>query len=124
MLDHVYYLVADIPGLVVGAHQNVGLGHSFLRHIERCRGLLYVIDASDDELCHQLDALHFELEQYQQGLSTRSPAVVANKMDLPQATENIRRLKEMTNLEVIAISAQYQENIQNLKNLIRNLLKF
>lgn len=110
--------------MVVGAHKNIGLGHSFLRHIERCHALLYVIDASDDELCHQLDTLHFELEQYQQGLSTRSPAVVANKMDLPQATKNIHRLKEMTNLQVIAVSAEYKENIQNLKDSIRNLLKY
>ncbi|EDV25513.1 uncharacterized protein TRIADDRAFT_24567, partial [Trichoplax adhaerens] len=120
--DYMQIAVADIPGLVVGAHKNVGLGHSFLRHIERCRGLLYVIDAADDELCNQLEALHFELEQYQEGLSARSPAVVANKIDLPQAHENIHRLKQITQLQVIPVSAECKENIPTLKELIRKLL--
>ncbi|XP_038070256.1 mitochondrial ribosome-associated GTPase 2-like isoform X2 [Patiria miniata] len=113
--------VADLPGLIRGAHLNRGLGHSFLRHIERCRCLLYVLDLSAQEPWTQLSDLQYELEQYQEGLSQRPHAVVANKIDLPEAAENLRLLRENVELPVIDISAHYQTNIDQLKVHLREL---
>lgn len=75
--------VADIPGLIDGAHEDKGLGHEFLRHVERTKALVYVVDVLDYDLkpAHALRVLEQELELYQSGLSGRVKAVVANKMD-------------------------------------------
>ncbi|XP_022104362.1 mitochondrial ribosome-associated GTPase 2-like isoform X2 [Acanthaster planci] len=113
--------VADLPGLIRGAHLNRGLGHSFLRHIERCRCLLYVLDLSAKEPWTQLWDLQYELEQYREGLSQRPHAVVANKIDLPEAAENLRLLCENVELPVIDISAHYLTNIDKLKGHLREL---
>ena len=106
--------VADIPGLISGAHLNRGLGFSFLRHIDRCLLLLYVLDLSDDAPWRQLDELRYELEQYEPGLSSRPHAIVANKTDLPMAAENLKRLREHIDLPVLAISAKYESDIEPL----------
>ena len=107
--------VADIPGLISGAHLNRGLGFSFLRHIDRCLVLLYVLDLSDDAPWWQLDQLRFELEQYQPGLSSRPHAIVANKSDLPMAAENLKRLREyVVDTPVMAISAKYRTDTEPL----------
>ncbi|XP_063951545.1 mitochondrial ribosome-associated GTPase 2-like [Lytechinus pictus] len=113
--------VADIPGLIRGAHQNRGLGHSFLRHIERCRCLLYVIDLSVKEPWSQLADLRYELEQYQPGLSERPHAVVGNKIDLEVSRTNLMEFQDMIQIPVIAISAQLKNNIEPLKKHIRKL---
>ena len=106
--------MADIPGLISGAHLNRGLGFSFLRHIDRCLLLLYVLDLSDDAPWRQLDELRYELEQYEPGLSSRPHAIVANKTDLPMAAENLKRLREHIDLPVLAISAKYESDIEPL----------
>ncbi|XP_041453930.1 mitochondrial ribosome-associated GTPase 2-like isoform X2 [Lytechinus variegatus] len=113
--------VADIPGLIRGAHQNRGLGHSFLRHIERCRCLLYVIDLSVKEPWSQLADLRYELEQYQPGLSERPHAVVGNKIDLEVSRTNLMEFQDKIQIPVIAISAQLKNNIEPLKKHIRKL---
>ena len=113
--------VADIPGLIEGAHQNKGLGFAFLRHIERCLCLLYVIDLSLDEPWAQLDCLKYELEQYQEGLSERPYAVIGNKMDLPEAAANFKELQKRVNIPVIPISAENKLNIQELLVHLRSL---
>ena len=99
-------LVADIPGLIEGAHENVGLGHAFLRHIERTSVLSYVLDmggVDGRDPLDDLDALKNELELYMPGLSKRASMVIANKMDLEGAEENLERLREKLASEVIAI---------------------
>ncbi|CAE1273700.1 obgE [Acanthosepion pharaonis] len=113
--------VADIPGLIEGAHQNRGLGFSFLRHIERCSCLLYVIDLSGHKCWTQLTALKAELEQYQKGLSKRPHAIVANKIDLPWAKKNLEHLKNEVNLPIFAISAKHRVNMDPLLSQIRLL---
>lgn len=113
--------VADIPGLIRGAHLNRGLGHSFLRHIERCRCLLYVIDLSVSKPWTQLSDLRYELDQYHPGLSDRPHAIVGNKMDLDEARTNLVEFQERIKLPVIAISAHYSRNIGPLKEHIRKL---
>ncbi len=93
--DYTRLTVADIPGLIEGAHENVGLGHAFLKHIERTVVLAFVLDMAGvdgrtpwDDLAH----LRQELELYMKGLSKRPAIIVANKMDLPGASENLETL--------------------------------
>ena len=86
--------VADIPGLIDGAHQNLGLGHAFLRHITRCRLLLFVLDMAGSEgrnPIEDLQHLRREIDLYDARLSLRPWWIVANKMDLPEAAENLAR---------------------------------
>ncbi|XP_041375708.1 mitochondrial ribosome-associated GTPase 2-like [Gigantopelta aegis] len=98
--------VADIPGLISGAHKNRGLGISFLRHIERCACLLYVIDLSLDKPWTQFEDLRFELECYKAGLSQRPHAIIGNKIDLPVAKSNLSLLQKHVDLPVFPISAE------------------
>uniref|UniRef100_A0A8C9E530 Mitochondrial ribosome-associated GTPase 2 n=1 Tax=Phocoena sinus TaxID=42100 RepID=A0A8C9E530_PHOSS len=112
--DHQQIAVADIPGIVRGAHQNRGLGLAFLRHIERCPFLLFVLDLSVPEPWTQLDDLKYELEQYREGLSERPHAVVANKVDLPQARAQLPQLQARLGREAIALSAATGENLEGL----------
>ena len=102
--------VADIPGLISGAHEDKGLGHAFLRHIERCKALLFVVDAasSDPPPNTQLKSLQFELKMYEPGLASRVSLVLANKMDLLSVGEGERemeRLREESGLSVVPVSA-------------------
>ena len=113
--------MADIPGIIRGAHQNRGLGLAFLRHIERCPFLLFVLDLSVPEPWTQLDDLKYELEQYRQGLSERPHAVVANKVDLPQARAQLPQLQARLGREAIALSAATGENLEELLLRLKEL---
>ena len=119
--DKAHISVADIPGLIPGAHQDKGLGISFLRHIQRCTCLLYVIDLSESKPWHQLETLKYELEQYEEGLSERPHAVIGNKMDLEIAKKNLIDLQNHTNLPVFPLSAMNRSNIKPLLLHLREL---
>jgi GTPase len=114
--------VADIPGLIEGAHQNLGLGHAFLRHITRCRLLLFVLDMAGSEgrnPIQDLQHLRREIDLYDQRLSLRPWWVVANKMDLPDAAENLTALlRRYPEREVVPVSAKENEGIENLKRAL------
>ncbi|XP_064429487.1 mitochondrial ribosome-associated GTPase 2 isoform X1 [Mirounga angustirostris] len=112
--DHQQIAVADIPGIIRGAHQNRGLGSTFLRHIERCRFLLFVVDLSEPEPWTQVEDLKFELEKYEAGLSERPHVVVANKIDLPQARAALPQLQARLGRSVVALSATTRENLEEL----------
>lgn len=116
-------LVADIPGLLPGAHRNVGLGHSFLRHIERCHSLLYVLDCShgSPQLFQQLQQLHDELQQYSPLLPHKARLIVANKVDLEGADMQVRDLSSQTELPIVPVSGLKLWNIQLLKKLLYDL---
>ncbi|XP_042873356.1 mitochondrial ribosome-associated GTPase 2-like [Penaeus japonicus] len=122
--DHHQLAVADIPGLIEGAHRNHGLGITFLRHIERCRCLLYVLDVSEPEPWEQLRVLKYELEQYQEGLSNRPHAVVANKIDLPESQENVKKLAQHTDLPLVPVSAKMGQQLIPLLSLLRLLVDY
>lgn len=111
--------IADIPGLIEGAHRNVGLGHDFLRHITRCRILLFVLDIAGSEgrnPIEDLQNLRREIDLYDRRLSDRPWSVIANKMDLPGATENLRALeKRFPGVEIVAISAEELSGITELQ---------
>ena len=111
--------VADIPGLIEGAHRNVGLGHDFLRHITRCRILLFVLDIAGSEGRHpieDLQNLRREIDLYDPRLSKRPWYVVANKMDLPDAAENLREFEQrFPDREIVPISAGRADGITELR---------
>lgn len=118
--------VADIPGLIEGAHQNLGLGHAFLRHITRCRLLLFVLDMAGSEgrnPIEDLQHLRREIDLYDPRLSQRPWRVVANKMDLPEAEENLATLhRRYPELEVVPVSAKENEGIENLQRTLDSWL--
>ena len=113
------FVLADIPGLVEGAAEGVGLGHAFLRHVERTRMLLHVVDISGSEgrdPLEDFDAIMKELEAYGD-LAKRPMIAVANKMDLPGTAENLERLKKKldgTGIPVYAVSAATRDNFDPL----------
>lgn len=113
--------VADIPGLVEGANEGVGLGHDFLRHIERCELLAFVIDMAGSEGRDPLDdysQLRKEIRLYSDDLSKRPHFIVANKMDLPASDENLERFKKRYKPKTIPISAQDSTGLDLLKKEI------
>jgi GTP-binding protein len=114
--------VADIPGLIEGAHRGLGLGHEFLRHITRCRVLVFVVDIAGSEgrnPVEDLQNLRREIDLYDPTLSSRAWFVVANKMDLPGATENFKALQErFPKLQILPTSAAKGEGIDALKQAL------
>ena len=118
--------IADIPGLIDGAHRNVGLGHDFLRHITRCRILLFILDTAGSEGRHpieDLQNLRREIDLYDRRLSARPWFVVANKMDLPNAGENLEEIKaRFPNLEIVPISAERSDGIVELRKRVEHWL--
>jgi GTPase len=111
--------LADIPGLIEGAHKGVGLGHEFLRHITRCRIFLFVADTAGSEgrnPVEDIQNLRRELDLYDSRLSERPWFIVANKMDLPDAEQNLKMLrKKFPKIETVPISAAQGEGIEDLK---------
>jgi GTP-binding protein len=115
-------LVADIPGLIEGAHTGVGLGHEFLRHIERCRMLLFVIDMAGSEGRDPRDdfaQLRKEVSLYQKELGERPYLIIGNKMDLPDAAENLKKFKRRVRREVIPIAGDAPEGVEELKRVLK-----
>jgi len=114
--------VADIPGLIEGAHNNVGLGHDFLRHIVRCKLLLHVVDMAGSEARNPVDdlsKLRIELKLYDPALAKRPWMIVANKMDLPDAAANLKEFKRRyRNVKIIPISAEQNSGIEELKTIL------
>jgi GTP-binding protein len=114
--------VADIPGLIEGAHRGLGLGHEFLRHITRCRVLVFVVDVAGSEgrnPLEDLQNLRREIDLYDPTLSSRTWFVVANKMDLPGAKENLKVLQErFPKLPIIPTSAATAEGIDAMKQAL------
>jgi len=119
--------IADVPGLIEGAHRNVGLGHDFLRHITRCQLLLFVLDVAGSEgrnPIEDLQNLRREIDLYDPRLSQRPWLVIANKMDLPGATENLAALrKRFSSIEIVPVSAIKGEGIEELKETLERCLR-
>ena len=110
--------VADIPGLIEGAHRGLGLGHEFLRHITRCRVLVFVVDIAGSEgrnPAEDLQNLRREIDLYDPTLSSRAWFIVANKMDLPGAKDNLSALqRSFPKVQIIPTSAANGEGIDAL----------
>src|SRR5213596_651257 len=118
--------VADIPGLIEGAHRGLGLGHEFLRHITRCRVLVFVVDVAGSEgrnPAEDLQNLRREIDLYDPTLSARSWLVIANKMDLPNTEENLKALRtRFPKLSILPISAAKGEGIEALKEALAAIM--
>jgi len=128
VLQHKFYkpcIIADIPGLVEGAHNGVGLGHKFLRHIERTSMLLHVIDAADENVKNNYEIISNELLLYKEELADRIQILVLNKKDLVDQSD----LKEMeTHFQqfgqnVITISGVTGQGVDSLKELVLETLE-
>ncbi|MGC8742411.1 MAG: Obg family GTPase [Verrucomicrobiia bacterium] len=117
--------VCDIPGLIEGAHKNVGLGHKFLRHIERCKGIVILIDmAGSDGRAPWDDYTNLlkELELYDPALLAKPRLVVANKMDETEAESNLRKFKRrIKGVKALAISAAFDIGLDKFKEEIKKL---
>ena len=122
------FVLADIPGLVEGAAEGVGLGHAFLRHIERTRMLIHVLDISGSESRDPLedfDAIMHELEQYGD-LAKRPMIVAANKTDLPGSEENLARLRDKlagTGIAIYPVSAAAGKGFAELMRAAASMLR-
>lgn len=122
------FVMADLPGLIEGAHQGVGLGHQFLRHIERTRVIVHVIDMSGLEGRDPYDdylTINQELSEYNLRLTERPQIIVANKMDMPEAAENLEAFKEKLtdDYPVFPISAVTREGLRELLFEVANQLE-
>jgi GTP-binding protein len=126
--DEESFVLVDIPGLVEGAAGGAGLGHRFLRHVERTRLTLHVLDISGSEARDPLEdfaIIMSEMEQYSPGLSSKPMLIVANKMDLPEAAENLSRLREawQDKFEIFPVSAATGEGLRLLMLRVGQMLK-
>ncbi len=114
--------IADIPGLIEGAHRGLGLGHEFLRHITRCRVLVFVIDVAGSEgrnPVEDLQNLRREIDLYDPALSSRPWFIVANKMDLPDAKKNLKAVQErFPRIKILPTSAAIGEGMDALKKTL------
>lgn len=122
------FVMADLPGLIEGASQGVGLGHQFLRHIERTRVIVHVIDMSGSEgrvPYEDYMAINNELEQYNLRLMERPQIIVANKMDMPDAEENLNEFKTKIaeDIPVLPISAVTKTGLRELLLAIADKLE-
>lgn len=115
-------LIADVPGLIEGASENRGLGHRFLRHIERCTLLMFLIDmAGTDNRDPREDykTLVNELKLYDKSLLKKPRVVVANKMDVPEAAANLKKFKTRHKVDILKISALTGQGLEELKDALR-----
>ncbi len=123
------FVMADIPGIIEGASEGVGLGHDFLRHIDRCRLVVHIVDVSGSEGRDPVEdfiTINNELAKYSPELAQRPMIVVANKIDILQEPENLARLREYTDslgLPLYEMSAAIHRGTQELMRVIYNRLK-
>lgn len=123
------FVIADIPGIIEGASEGVGLGIQFLRHIERTRLLLHVIDVSGTEgrtPVQDFEIINKELKEYSEKLSTRKQIIIANKLDVMQDENLLKELEKFAKskaIELFKISAVTGEGIDELMNRVTEVLK-
>ncbi len=123
------FVIADIPGLIEGAHEGIGLGHKFLKHIERTKLLIHVVDisaAEGREPIKDFEVINDELKKYNAVLSQKPQIIAANKMDIPGASENLKKLTEAVvpdGYKIFPISAATGEGVRELMLYTVDMLK-
>lgn len=120
-------VLADIPGLLEGAHDGVGLGLSFLRHVQRCRVLVHVIRGDSEDPLGDFKAINQELELFNPKLALKTQVVVINKIDIPEVKDKLDSLisdviKDSGHKRVLGISAATGERVKELMKRLRNLI--
>lgn len=119
--DYRRFVMADLPGIISGAHAGAGLGEEFLRHIERTRLLVHVIDMAPPDGSSPLEAYHAirkELALYSEAAAVKPEIVAANKMDLPDSTANLAKLKKLRGVEIVPVSAATGKGLRELTERI------
>ncbi len=116
------YVIADIPGLIEGASEGVGLGHDFLRHVERCRFLLHIIDGTEENPIKNYQIINEELAKYSEKLSHLYQIVAINKIDAiePERIEELKQEFDKLGIKPFFISAVTGENLESLKHELEN----
>jgi len=123
------FVMADLPGLIEGASDGKGLGHEFLKHIERCRLIIHVLDMGHDDPINDYEVINKELELYPGNLIMRPQIVLANKMDLENAEDNLAKFKaKYPDLEVFEATTIINEGLTpvlyKVKDMLKDLPKF
>lgn len=124
--DKFNYIIADLPGLIEGASEGTGLGHKFLKHIERTKIIAHIIDISSQEgrdPYEDYKTIRKELENFSPKLLKKQEIIIANKMDLPNAKENLQIFKEKINKDVYEISAINNQNLNTIIETLADLVK-
>ena len=124
--DGTSFVLADIPGLIEGAHDGYGLGDRFLGHVERCRVLLHLIDGTDEDVVANYKTIRAELKAYGSGLSRKAEIIALNKCDALDAAEikrKIASLKKLTKKPVFAISGVAHTGVTEILHLIAGKIK-
>ncbi|HYO72788.1 MAG TPA: GTPase ObgE [Archangium sp.] len=127
--DGLSFVMADIPGIIEGASEGVGLGHQFLRHVERCKVLIHLLDmgteVEDREPLRDFDVLNEELRKYSAELAHKPQVVAANKLDLPHAQERLGKLTEemrKRGIAVFPVSCATGQGMQPLLDAVAEVL--
>ena len=121
--DNKEITIADIPGLVEGAHKGTGLGIQFLKHIERCKSLLHLIDITSEDLKKSYQQVKNELKKYSNKLTKKKELIVLNKIDLideKEVNNIIKDFKKNTKSEVIAVSTFNKSSVSKIKSKLLN----
>lgn len=124
--DKFTYVIADLPGLIEGASEGTGLGHKFLKHIERTKIIAHIIDISSSEgrdPYNDYQIIRKELENFSPKLLNKQEIIIANKTDLPNAKENLEIFKKKVNKDVYGISALNNQNLDTIINILAQLVK-
>ena len=125
--DNKEVTLADIPGLVEGAHKGIGLGHKFLRHVERCKVLLHLVDLTEEDLLENYLKIRNELSEYNDILVKKKEIVFFNKADLVEKKEIVKKIKKFKDKfkgKFDVISTFSKKDITNVKKiLIKNATK-
>lgn len=120
------FVVADLPGLIEGASDGNGLGHKFLKHIERTKIIAHVIDMSASEgrdPYEDYQIIRKELETFSPKLLNKQEIIIANKMDIPSSKENLEKFKKKVNKDIYEISAINNQNLDTIINVLSELVK-
>ena len=120
------FVIADLPGLIEGASGGLGLGHKFLKHIERTKIIAHIIDMSSSEgrdPYEDYQTIRKELENFSPKLLNKKEIIIANKMDLPNSLDNLKEFKKKINKEVYEISALNNQNLDTIINVLSDLVK-
>ena len=120
------FVIADLPGLIEGASYGAGLGHKFLKHIERTKIIAHVIDMSASEgrdPYEDYQVIRKELGEFSNKLLNKKEIIIANKMDMPNSKENLEKFKQKVDKEVYEISAINNQNLDTIVNVLSDLVK-
>ena len=111
--------MADIPGLIEGAHEGIGLGIKFLKHIERCKTLLHLIDITENDLVNSYKQVRMELKKYSKELIKKEEIIVFNKIDLikkDEIKEKLNQFKKKINKNILLISTLDKKALSDIKS--------